>query len=158
MDVVWGYNLMLGLIVPVLAGSRGRLVPLGNITITDTRTSTANADVRIRYQSDGRIWRHSGIPASTFILIGQWYFPQPRPGVGAAYEVRNLTETSGFWQVGASPDNVWIDLSVNREWQKIRTEDVGGTNEVICTMEIREIANTSNVQSHVVTARAVVVE
>lgn len=105
----------------------------------DNSISPSNAQKGIRYQSDGLFTQQNDGGAFTGSAV--WITPQVNM---ATYSIR-ATITSGTLSAGSDVDGVWLALTADRTFTKLRTSDVPGTDTVTLTIELARTADTSTV-------------
>jgi hypothetical protein len=78
----------------------------------------ANAESGVRFDTDGGLTEWRG--ALRLGQSGEWWDNEPDPGVGATFAVRALSGGSGTWTAAPAADNIWVTMTINRQWTVLR--------------------------------------
>jgi hypothetical protein len=98
----------------------------------------------VRFNDDGSIDEIEGTQQAliyTQIHSGEWWTGEPDAGIGASYDVRCLSLTSGSWDVQAAVVGTYVGIDTAPEWKEVRTGGKGGegpgTDVCIAQFQIR---------------------
>jgi len=124
----------------------GAVLALSSHNVSTARVGSSTT-ATLRLDADGDIMGSNGAGTSVTSDRGDWI--NPKSAAGGAYECR-VTVTSGTLTSGTSGS--WQALSSDRSWAV--TQASIGNKTCVFTLEIREVANTSNVVSATITLSA----
>jgi hypothetical protein len=116
----------------------GDIITLSNITENDTSISPNNAQVGVRFETDGDITKQQDGGAFSTDL-GDWIVPKINM---ADFSIR-ATVNSGSVSAGSDTTGSWLALTSDRTWTKSRTDDAAGSDVVNLTIEIARTSDTS---------------
>lgn len=91
------------------------------------------ATAGIRFNGSGTIDERTG--ASYSQIDGGTDWIRPNEAASSIYEVRCTNKSATAWTTEAAAEDVWVDMSTNREWQLV--ESGGGILVIVCDFEIR---------------------
>ena len=92
----------------------------------------SGARAGIRFGSDGTVFRRVGVTYTQIDSTTDWI--RPVSYASSIYRVRCTNKSVTAWTVEAAAEDVYVDLSVNREW---RLDELGGGIEtIVCDFEI----------------------
>lgn len=116
----------------------GDIVTLDDINENHAVSSPTNAQVGVRFETDGDITVQTASGAFS-TDIGNWLVPLTNV---ALYSIK-ATVNSGTTSAGSDTTGSFLALTSDRTWTKTRTSDVAGSDVVELLIEIARTANTS---------------
>lgn len=126
----------------------GGILNAGGVFVTDIveeNLSGGGGHQTIKFFPDGSLGEAEAACSGSFTLYtAEWWRGYPVLNIGALFEVRVASVSSGVFDIEAASVGTWIDISAERCWGVQRTGGKGGegpgTDQVIAIMEIRDIA------------------
>lgn len=89
-----------------------------------------------------------GIGDRTLFITGEWWSALPETNIGASYDVRCSSITSGTWSVQAATVGTWVQINSERIWRNtVASMASPSTKTTTAVFEIRLTGSGSALDS-----------